>query len=1131
MLLVVLCITANNYSQIVLAPGNNTATCNLGAYGPVTISVPKEALTGDNIALNITLPGTLPAGCTKSVKITRSTNLDFQSSGGIIFAPVMGDPQSHENSTVLPGNDGQNFNVFFKFPAFTTCNNTVGTFNVEVTTICGDVTIKCNTSVTVKARAANYWTISKTFYTGDLTCGISRWYISVNHNNPNGAGLGTYNLTGTIVETATVPIIVGASFAPNYSGAYNGSYNNWVTLQNCGPTGSTITNTANYNFTLGGGCETMTGTVTATSPPLASPNASISFVKSVANPAYYNLTPGCKGYYAISTCNNGNVPWTNFVITDNFNIPGITVTSISLPSGWTSSPVIPAVPPVGFFNQSFTFTAPSGFTLNPGDCVSLYVYFTINNSTPVSTVIGNTANLSYQASGTVVVGGPPPPSPCPSITCPTINTAVQNTTSSVNFTVEPKKPIVNIKKCILNPPNALVPPIYQIGNTIEFSIMISNSGAGDLTTTLTDIIASGGQNLQYVGPITYDYYPNLNAGYINGCGNSLGTSTPISPPFSVTNTSTAPMTWNITNMPGTCDMGYANFLVITFKAKILPQLSGTKTNTATVSLGPKSSSVNYSIDQVGILGIHKKADAEFVDNGGTFNYILTVSNNGSVPLNNIIVTDALPNCVTKNGAVSVKNGIGAPLTSTITSNVVITLNPTAQIMPGENFIITIPVKKVGGGNCCNITASVTAKMSTTSTSLNANHGDSIAPAACVKSSQCCDIEDFDASIKPLNGGGYTININGGSVPIQEVDISMMDYHVEYSDPDCKPADLGIFGTLSTTNALLGNLVFNGASNNTHILNWEPGSPSLLNTSVNINVLNPNELSLDCCELKFSFCLKIRVKDANCNVCEKIICYSTEEDDKPCDVTINNIPQNKKYCPGTVIPISWGGVTPSGFVNISLYDNTNNSVYQVIATNLPDTGTYNFTIPPGIPCNPPRTWSIIVQDINNKDCVARSNTFTIECCGQTDDCSCGDWTTTGVTIKTGKKDVPIEMQQKSNFNNNPTDLGIVVGCSKEIQLSPNYSYSFTAPNYVCSPSSCTVTYKWDIEIAGIIVQTGYGKTFNHAFTGAGSYKVTFTPICGGNRCKPCTIYVYIPQFGGTGHGDNLLNTIKKSIGSN
>ena len=1089
MLLVFLLATSIGFSQIVLAPGVNSATCNLGSYGAVTISVPKEVLTGDNIPLNITLPGTLPAGCTKSVKITRSSNLDFQSSGGIIFTPVSGDPFSYENSTALPGNDGQNFNTFFKFPAYVTCNNTIGTFNVTVTTVCGGITTTCSTSVTIKARAANYWTISKQFYTGDLTCGTSKWYINVVHNNPNGAGLGTYNLTGTIIDTATVPIISGASFTLNYSGAYNGGYYNWVTLQNCGPTGSTITNTATYNFTLGNNCETMASTVSATSPPLASPNASISFVKSVSNPAYTNLTPGCTGYYVISVCNNGNVPWTNLVITDNLNIPGITIDAISA-SGWNISPSVPPYPPT---NYTFTLTTP--LVLNPGDCAYIYIYFTINSTTPISTIITNTANLSYQAAGATVPNGPPPTPPCPSITCPTIDTTVQNTTTNVSFTVEAPKPIVNIKKCILNPPNALVPPIYQIGNIIEFSVMISNSGAGNLTTLVTDAIA--GQNLQLISFSHPDYYYDEYLGNIYNCNPSFGSSTPISPPFSVTPSGTSTLTWNIIDMPGTCDVNKANFLVLKFKAEILPQLSGTKTNTSTVALGSRSSSVNYTIDQVGILAVDKKTDAQFIDNGGAFNYILTVTNNGSVPLNNIVVSDVLPSCVTRNGNVIVKNGPNS-LSSTSTGNIVVALSPTIQMLPGESFEITVPVKKSGGGNCCNISVTATAKMTTSGVSLSANYGDTTAPAACVKSTECCDIDGFEASLNESNGS-YSVTINGGSVPIQEVEISMVDYHVEYSNPDCKPDNLGNFGTLSTNNSTLAGLLLNAASNNTSSLNWLPGSPSILNTSVSLNIIDPLELNLDCCDVTFSFCLKIRVKDTNCNVCEKIVCFTPIE---PCDITLSTTTEDRMYCPGTVIPISWSRTPSSGTVNIALFDNTSTSTYQIIATNLPATGTINYTIPLNIPCSPPRTWSIVIED-SERLCEAISNTFTIVCCP---DCNCGEWETDFITIKRNAIGIPTDDSQQKNIKNLPNvDLGTQVRCGNELELKANYTYSFTAPTYVCNPKDCAVTYNWKIEHNGVPIQTGTGKTFSYSFGASGrinNYKITFTPICDGKPCSPC-----------------------------
>ena len=277
MLLVFLFATTLGYSQIILNTSPNTATCNLNGDN-VTLSVPTEALTGDNIALNITLPGSYDAGCVKSVSITKSSNLVFQSSGAIPFADMGGGTYQNTAPPVLAGNDGQNFNVFFKFPNYTTCNGTVGTFDVTVTLDCAGVISTCTTSVSVIARADNYWTISKEFVTGDLTCGISKWSIKLTHNNPNGTGLGTYNINGTITETPSVPIVSGASFLINQNGYTNGTWNNYVTLQNCAPDGSTITNLATYNFTLGDGtCDAMSGSVSATSPPLAAPNASISF--------------------------------------------------------------------------------------------------------------------------------------------------------------------------------------------------------------------------------------------------------------------------------------------------------------------------------------------------------------------------------------------------------------------------------------------------------------------------------------------------------------------------------------------------------------------------------------------------------------------------------------------------------------------------------------------------------------------------------------------------------------------------------------------------------------------------------------------------------------------------------------
>ncbi|MBN4083020.1 DUF11 domain-containing protein, partial [bacterium AH-315-A23] len=898
----------------------------------------------------------------------------------------------------------------------------------------------------------------------------------------------------------SVPIISGASHTVNYSLPYNTTITKYVSLQNCSPEGSTITNIANYNFTLGDGtCDTMIGTVSATSPPLASPNASISFTKSVSSQYYTNLTPGCDAMYWIRVCNNGNVPWTDLEIIDNLNIPGITITSVS--SSWSYTNVA----------GLYTFTAPPGYILNPGDCKTIYIYFTIDGGATIGSTISNTANLSYTAAGTGGGGAGGGASPCPGISCPTIDTAIQNTSAVANFVVENPKSIPSIKKCILNPPNSLMPPIYQIGDIITYSVMIGNSGAGDLSTVVSDAFGIP-QNLEIIpGSITYNYYTNQNTGYKYSCNPYFSGASPVPPPFSVvadTSDLQNPF-WTVTNMPGICDYYKSNFLIITFQAEILPQLHGTKTNTAVIpngaGTGTLSSSVNYSVDQVGVLAIHKEADAEIVENGQSFNYIITVSNNGSVPLDNVVITDMLPDCVSVNDQVSIEDGVGTPITSTTSGSIIITANPSSQIQPGDSFTITIPVVKSGGGNCCNESVSVTAEMITLSVELDANYGSEEAPAACVTGTECCDIDDFEASIQE-NNGSFNVTINGGSIPIQEVEISMVDYHVIYSNEDCKPDDMGNFGTLSTTATTLASLLLNAGDNNTSSLSWLLGSPSVINNTVNLDIINPLVLNLDCCDVEIYFCLKVRVTDVNCNVCEKIICYSSAQEPEPCGLEIIDFGQGQKYCPGDSVTLNWSGTTPSGLVNVMLFDNTNSTVYQVLATNIPNTGSYTYTIPASIPCDPPRTWSLIVED-SEKHCTARSATFTIECCHQTD-CGCGEWETNFVTIKKYLKEIPQNPQLKINFQSAFTKK---ISCGKGIDLKPKTYYSFTAPNYLCNPENCDVTYKWEVvDTNNNVIQAGVGKTFNYNFNVYGNYQVIFTPICGGKRCEPCTIYVTVEK---------------------
>lgn len=1090
--------------QLVLDTSPQSMSCNIGSFGSMSISVPSEVLTGDNIPLNITLPGTMSASCIKSVTVTHSSNLQFQTSGGIGFMPMA--PQTYQNASPLSGNVGQNFNLFFKFPNYVTCDGTMGSLQVSVTVDCGGQQYTCSAAVNVKARAANYWSVRKEFISGNLVCGNSHWRIYVEHNNPNGGGLGTYSLQGTLTENAPTPVISGAFNTvsitnPSSNGSF-GIYN--VYLSNCIAEGSTLTNNVDYDFQLGNNCGTMTGTASKTSPPMSSPNAHLSFTKSIRDLSKTNLTPGCQARYRIQLYNNGNVPWTNIIVTDDLDIPGITLLSApTLPTGWTMTNV----------GGQYTLNGGSN-VLAPGETITIDIPFVIDSGTPIGSSIVNTAYVTYQAVGAdpgSSGGNTSPSTACPGINCPEIDTDVQNDDASVTFVVEEARPIPIIKKCILNAPNNLNPPIYQIGNTIQFAINIWNIGSGNLSTVVSDALTAAGQNLQIIpSSIQYQYLTNVNASNTTTCNPSgqLEGSVPF-PVVANTNDLQHP-TFTITNMPGMCEINRGNVLRIIFEAKILPQLHGSKTNAASLVYNNTNpvSVVNYAVDQVGILHVSKRADREVVENGQTFNYIIEVKNNGSVPLNTIHISDPLPSCVELAGQVTVTNMAGGAIASTTSSNIQVQVAPATALAPGETFTITIPVRKTQGSTCCNVGVTATARMTTSGVELSANYGTAAEPAACVTSLECCDIPGFTAQMFKRDGK-YYIQVSGGTVPIQELDVTMLDFHVSYSQEDCKPADMGIFGQLSSTTTQLGGLVLQG-NGPAGTLTWGLGQPTMVNGQLEIEVSAPHVLDITCCEVTFTFCLKVRVKDVNCNVCEKTICYNGEPEVPPCDLVITQMSANRTFCPGDVIQLNWSGSTPSGSVDIYLVDGQSHATYQVLASGVSGTNSFSYTIPADFPCSTDRIWYLVIKDPKT-DCFVETRKFRIICCAPA--CACGFWKTHDVIIKHILTATPHDQFEASASllkKSSVINVSQKAPCGTSIRLSKG-SYTFTAPDFVCQPENCTATFEWEISGPNGLLIHGTGKTFAHQFTQFGNYSIKFTPICGNAKCEPCIIRVNIPRF--------------------
>jgi len=668
----------------------------------------------------------------------------------------------------------------------------------------------------------------------------------------------------------------------------------------------------------------------------------------------------------------------------------------------------------------------------------------------------------------------------------------------LSYNLKSSSPKESFKKCVINQPPG---NIYNIGDIIHFKYSVGNGGAGSLSETITDNMGLPSQNLQIIpSSITYSYYVNnLFSPYNPFCINSYSNQQ-TTLPFSVS-ADTADLqnpVFTIDSMPGICDYNKGNYLIIKFDAKILSQMYGNKINTAHTTYN--QSSASYTIDQLGVLEVSKHADQEFVDNGGNFNYIIEVKNSGSVPLDHIVVSDNLPDCVSaqyQQIAATDMSGQNVNIASnTATASLVVTLNPAFQIAPNETVTITIPTTKNGGGNCCNVSVTADATMITNQVQLHANNGSTDEPAACVKSTQCCDILDFDAQLYDNGNGTYSVSINGGTTPLQQVDISMMDYHVVYNHRDCKPQDMGIFSTLSTQSQQLGSLVLDGNTNNTYNLTWQLGNPSVINNTIDLNVSQPNVLQLDCCKAQLYFCLKVTAKDVNCNVCQKIICV---EPHKPCDLSIK--PLHDTYCTGDPMTISYNGQSSSGQVNIDLLEVGGNGHIQ-IAANQPDNGTFTWTIPASInPCDV--RWQVVISDAEQPDhCHTASNIITIKCC---EPCDCGKWGTDSVAIKGFIKRIPNDPKLKIYTQ---LYLSKLLKCGGKIKLKKGADYSFTAPTYICSTKNCDVTYKWEVEDSNGISQSGFGKTFNYNFSAATTYTVTFTPICGGKRCSPCKITVII-----------------------
>jgi len=382
---------------------------------------------------------------------------------------------------------------------------------------------------------------------------------------------------------------------------------------------------------------------------------------------------------------------------------------------------------------------------------------------------------------------------------------------------------------------------------------------------------------------------------------------------------------------------------------------------------------------------------------------------------------------------------------------------------------------------------------------------------CSNPGPCCNIANLTAALSE-NNGVYNLALNAGSVPIQEVEISMIDYHAVYNEPDCKPLNMGSnggnIGNMTTTTLNLSSLVLsttNNNQNNSHVLTWLPGSAAIINNQISFTVQKPAVLNLTCCNVQFWFCIKLRVKDINCNVCEKILCYpSTPAGVCDCKGTgwIKDKPVNIMNSTGQSV----GSVPCGGTGSVTLQKNV----------------SYQFNAPP-FACNPARClptykWKILqgTSVVGSGTGNPFSYTFTTAgtfvvtitpYCGnlscdpckftviirepQGCDCSGTGWI----------KDKPFVVQTAAG------QVAASIPCDGNLTLPTIGSYQFTAPGFLCSnPAACPTSYKW--EVTGSATGTGSGTTFAFNFPVFGPYTIVVTPYCGTQPCQPCKLNINI-----------------------
>ncbi|MBN2649518.1 MAG: hypothetical protein JXR50_07240, partial [Prolixibacteraceae bacterium] len=523
----------------------------------IMFSAPAGA---SNITIIDDVPSTLGNISVPTPQAVNGVNPTVQISGNSVTYNLSGLPAGSASSG--------SFTIVTSFPAGTTCPGTGARNRAAI--LIGD---KPNYTpfVSTTATAEDPWKISKSILSGVVSnpqggsCGYLmhegdtvRYRLHVSKKSPFwGNTNGQLNAANAVVSDM---LPAGAQLVSSNTNSgtvvQNGNTIEWTignldatiayTNYTCNidvyypagtfPNGTTIYNQADLDAEVCGAPVNYQSNETCIEVDDYVVNADANFYKQIS---LTNRVPGCQGYYNIVLCNNGNVAFSPYTITDvipqGLTVTGINVyyadatTTFALTANNGNDVISSNIN--GFFNSGNIGFPVNDITLEmtnqqpAGKCIFMRVYFTIDNNVPIGQQITNCAQFDGQQNNL------------------TLNDAC------VSFVAEEGEPRPCLNKDICD-----VQTDYEPGDTLRFRLRVQNIGSETLSgANIQDVLHS---NFSYLGNETYYMATTYNVPCTNN-GQIPANATAwqgVSPLHSGNN-----LSWSLPDIAADCQLFYVGF--------------------------------------------------------------------------------------------------------------------------------------------------------------------------------------------------------------------------------------------------------------------------------------------------------------------------------------------------------------------------------------------------------------------------------------------------------------------------------------------------------------------------------------------------------------------------------------------